>query len=79
LADILGRKTPIVLSTSLCALFGTMQAYAPNIGFLVVIRIITGLFIGFFGPIGATLTAEITPRDNRGKLMSLVGLSLSIG
>ena len=35
--------------------------------------------VGFFGPLAITLIAEITPSEVRGKFMSLITVSFSIG
>jgi len=37
------------------------------------------LTVGFFGPLGVTLVAEITPLAVRGRFMSLITVSFSIG
>jgi MFS transporter, putative metabolite:H+ symporter len=38
-----------------------------------------GIMVGFFGPLSITLVAETTPKEFRGRYMSLIQISISIG
>ena len=52
---------------------------SPNIEILILFRVLCAFLTGFFGPMGATMTAEITPKDMRGRAMSIITLALSLG
>ena len=44
----------------------------------MLLRILMGLVIGCFAPLGATMLAELTPKSLRGLLMSILTVTLCI-
>ncbi|EGR32712.1 major facilitator superfamily protein, putative [Ichthyophthirius multifiliis] len=78
-ADRYGRKKPFIVSSFCTAIFTILQAFTTNIVQLIILRFLSALLVGFFGPLGVTLLAEITPLEVRGRFMSLVTVSFAIG
>ncbi len=60
-------------------MIGGLQSISPNIEILIFLRVICAVLIGFFGPIGATICAEITPSKMRGKCMTIITMAISLG
>lgn len=46
---------------------------------LIITRTLAAFFIGFFGPLAATILAEITPNKVRGRFMAILTLALLYG
>ena len=46
---------------------------------MIFLRFLLGVLVGFFGPLSITMVAELTPKEVRGKFMSIIQISISIG
>ncbi len=56
------------------AVFGLASAFAPNFGWLVALRFLTGLGVGGTLPVDYAMLAEFLPADRRGRwLVALEG------
>lgn len=78
-SDRYGRRRPCIYSCFLMCLFSTLSAFSPEIITLICLRVCLGLLVGFFGPLGATMITELTPKQSRGKYMALLTASMVIG
>lgn len=72
MSDIIGRKPCLQFSLFLNAIAGASSAVAPNINWLIVIRVVGGIGIGGSVPSVFTLGAEIFPSKIRGKMLSVI-------
>ena len=78
-ADRLGRRrTNIAAGTSFIA-GSVLSAMAPSVDALIVSRVIIGLAIGMTSVAAPMYIAELSPPRNRGKLVSLFQLAITIG
>ncbi len=71
-ADLLGRKRIYGVEVLVLAAGAIACAFSPNIGWLIVFRIILGLGIGGDYPVSATIMSEYSGKKSRGMLISLV-------
>ena len=78
-SDRYGRRRPCIYSSFLMCIFSILSAFSPEIITLIALRICLGLLVGFFGPLGATMITELTPKQSRGKYMALLTASMVIG
>jgi sugar porter (SP) family MFS transporter len=78
-ADAIGRRsTNIVAGLSFVA-GSIFSAIAPNVNVLVVSRVIVGVAIGLSSVAAPMYIAELAPARNRGKLVSLFQLAITVG
>lgn len=79
LSDRYGRRKPCIYSSFLMTIFSFISAFSPDIYTLICLRICLGLLVGFFGPLGATMITELTPKNSRGRFMAILTASMVIG
>jgi MFS transporter, PHS family, inorganic phosphate transporter len=83
IADMLGRKKIYGYEVLILAAGALASAFAPNIAFLLVCRIILGIGIGGDYPVSATIMSEYSGKQTRGRMVGLVfamqGAGLVIG
>ncbi len=79
IVDRFGRRVPFLYSTFFTAAFTLCQVLCFDIYSLIILRTLTAILVGFFGPLGVTLLTELTPLEVRGKYMSIITISLNIG
>ena len=78
-SDRLGRRrTNIIAGMSFIA-GSVLSATAPNVGVLIASRVIIGLAIGLTSVAAPMYIAELSPARNRGKLVSLFQLAITVG
>jgi MFS family permease len=65
LADKIGRTRTLLLTIVLYSVGTAACAFAPNIWFLVVCRVISSLGIGGEWAAGAAMVAEVVPKERR--------------
>lgn len=78
-SDRYGRRKPCIYSCFFMSVFSLASSVSPEIISLICFRIIIGLLVGFFGPLGATLITELTPKQIRGRYMALLTMFMVIG
>lgn len=79
LADLVGRKTIMMLGAIIATLCGALYAFALGVAGFFLVRLLHGLSAGF-KPTGDTaLIADIIPMHLRGEALGLLGVSSSIG
>ena len=78
-ADRIGRTKTLLLTMLLYALGTAMCAFAPNIWFLLVCRVIASLGIGGEWAAGAAMVAEVVPEKRRVEAGALLYTSAPLG
>ncbi|WP_427306093.1 MFS transporter [Cupriavidus sp. H39] len=79
LADRIGRRRVLILSVLWFGAASAASAAAPGIGWLIVLRFLTGLGLGGAMPNAITLTAEFSPSRRRGTLLTVMFCGFSLG
>mmetsp|Transcript_75023 Transcript_75023/g.160693 ORF Transcript_75023/g.160693 Transcript_75023/m.160693 type:complete len:510 (-) Transcript_75023:15-1544(-) len=64
-ADVLGRRLPLIMAYAGLAVLAILSAAAPNFSMLLVLRTAFGVFVGIGGPAWNTMASEITPSSWR--------------
>ena len=74
LADRFGRRRVLILTVSCDAIFGLASVFAPDFGWLLALRFLTGMAVGGTLPVDYAMMAEFLPAKNRGRwLVALEG------
>jgi AAHS family 4-hydroxybenzoate transporter-like MFS transporter len=79
LGDKLGRKRMLLASMFTFGLMSLLSAFAPNFGWLVALRFLTGLGLGSAMPNAITLTSEYCPHRIRSLLITLMFCGFTCG
>ena len=79
LADRIGRRNVLVVTVMIDAVFGIASAFAPDFGWLLALRFLTGLGVGGTLPIDYTMMAEFLPAEKRGRWLVALEGSWAIG
>ncbi len=79
LSDILGRKKILIAVAFLYALSALMSAFASSYEMLYIARIIGGLAFGAALVLAPMYIAEVSPAENRGKLVAIQQLNIVFG
>ena len=78
LSDRFGRRTVILISCTGLGLDFLLMALAPNLGWLLVGRIISGICAASISTAGAYI-ADVTPREKRAAAFGMIGAAFGIG
>lgn len=79
LADRIGRSKTMILTILVYSLGTALCAFAPNIYFLILFRIIASLGIGGEWAAGAAMVAEVVPKERRVEAGALLYTSAPFG
>lgn len=79
LADLVGRRTALLIDLALVAIFAIICAFVANGTELITARFLLGLGIGAGYPIGSSYVADVSPDRSRGRLMTLAFAGWGIG
>jgi benzoate transport len=79
LADILGRRTAILINLVLMSIGMTLSATAGSVGMLAALRFCTGLGVGANAGCVGTLTFEYCPLKTRALGLGLVVIGYTVG
>jgi len=79
IADHFGRLSVMRIAAVLFLLSALGTGFAPNLGVLIVFRVIGGLGVGMASVIAPAYIAEIAPAKIRGRLGSLQQLAIVLG
>ena len=79
IADHFGRLSVMRIAAVLFLISAIGTGFAPNLGVLIIFRIIGGLGVGMASVIAPAYIAEISPAKIRGRLGSLQQLAIVIG
>lgn len=84
ISDKFGRKRTILLGTFIFMIGGSLQTFATNLYILSVGRVISGIAVGILSTIVPSYQCEISPSEERGKLVcgefsgNISGYALSV-
>jgi MFS transporter, AAHS family, 4-hydroxybenzoate transporter len=79
LADVVGRKKIIVLSTLAFGVGTLVTAFVNDVNTLLVVRFLTGLGLGGAMPNTVSLTSEFSPHRRRATMVMVMFVGFSIG
>src|SRR5919205_2077752 len=79
LSDRLGRRNLIIIAAILFTVGAIGAALAPNVGVLVLFRVVLGLGVGAAALTVPLYLSEIAPTDIRGAISSLNQLMITVG
>jgi DHA2 family multidrug resistance protein len=79
LADVLGRKRYYMMSVALFTFSSLMCGLAPNLGFLVVARILQGIGGGGLAPVEQSMMVDTFPPAKRGAAFAAYGVVVIVG
>lgn len=79
MADRVGRKRVLVLSVFFFGASSLATAFAPTLGWLTVLRFLTGLGLGAAMPNAVTLTSEFAPQRRRAVLVNTMFCGFPLG
>ncbi len=79
ICDRIGRSRTLLLTMSLYALGTALCSIAPNLGWLIVFRLLASLGIGGEWAAGAAMVAEVVPEKRRVEAGALLYTSAPIG
>src|ERR1700736_4792043 len=79
LADRIGRKKIIILSTLAFGIGSLATAFAQDVNSLLAIRFLTGLGLGGAMPNAIAMTSEFNPRRRRATMVMVMFCGFSIG
>lgn len=79
IADIYGRRTPLIISTGVWTIFAVLSAFSQNVYDFMIYRFIFGIVVGFVWPIAFSLLTEYCPIDKRGKYLNIFQLVYPVG
>jgi putative MFS transporter len=78
-SDRIGRRLGFMTTVAIFAVFGLLSAFAPNLGWLLVLRLLTGFGLGGALPLDFSLYAEYLPSRNRGRNLVLLESFWAVG
>lgn len=79
LADRIGRRPVLFIAIILDAICGVASAFAPDLQWLLVGRLLTGIGVGGTLPVDYAMMAEFLPADRRGRWLVLLEGCWAIG
>src|SRR2546429_1412545 len=79
LADRVGRKKIIILSTLAFGLGALVTAFVQDVNTLLAIRFLTGLGLGGAMPNAVAMTSEFNPRRRRATMVMIMFCGFSVG
>src|SRR6266481_5844801 len=79
LADRVGRKKIIILSTLAFGIGALVTAFVQDVSTLIAIRFLTGLGLGGAMPNAIALTSEFNPRRRRATMVMIMFCGFSVG
>src|SRR5271167_2846908 len=78
-ADRIGRRATLVWAGGIFIAGSVLAPLAPNVGVLIVARLIIGLGIGFTSVTAPVYVSELAPPQSRGMLIGLYQFALTVG
>lgn len=72
-SDLIGRKGPLIVAISLFMAGSVIGALAPDMGILIVARVVQGLGGGGLIILSQAIIADVIPARERGKYMGIMG------
>jgi EmrB/QacA subfamily drug resistance transporter len=78
-ANRFGARRVYLVALLAFTLFSALAGLAWSVASLAVLRVLQGLGGGLLSPVGQAIGLRAVPRDQRGRLMALLGLPLIVG
>ncbi|HTR75628.1 MAG TPA: sugar porter family MFS transporter [Solirubrobacterales bacterium] len=78
-ADNYGRRLMILISAIVFIVGALVSAAAPDLGVLVVARVVIGVAIGIASAASPVYISEMAPPESRGRLVSFFQLAVTVG
>jgi DHA2 family multidrug resistance protein len=79
LADVIGRKRYYMMSVALFTLSSLLCGLAPNLGLLIVARVLQGIGGGGLAPVEQSMLADTFPPEKRGLAFAAYGVVVIVG
>lgn len=79
LADRVGRRPVLMAAVLVDACFGIASSFAPDLTWLLALRLLTGIGVGGTLPVDYTMMAEFLPSDRRGRWLVLLESFWAVG
>jgi MFS family permease len=79
LADAVGRKRSIQITSCVCIIAGAIQAGSVHIGMFLAGRFLMGVGVGMVNVITPLYQSEISPANVRGRMVGSHGFILCVG
>ncbi|EDV21449.1 expressed hypothetical protein [Trichoplax adhaerens] len=79
LSDVFGRKMTVLVGSTIFTVGGVFQGAAIYLWMMIVGRVAAGLGVGIMSMVVPLFNAEISPKELRGRLVSLQQLSITFG
>ena len=79
ITDIVGRKLSFILTTLIFSLFVALGAFANDFNTLYWLRVLAGLGLGGFIPVGMAYVSEYSPLPVRGRFLGIFSIGNGIG
>src|SRR5262249_51278147 len=79
IADRVGRKRIIILSSIAFGLGSLATAFVPDLTWLLIVRFLTGLGLGGAMPNAVALTSEYSPQRRRATMVMVMFIGFSVG
>jgi len=79
LADRIGRRPVLIAAVLIDACFGVASAFAPDLAWLLAMRLLTGIGVGGTLPVDYTMMAEFLPSDRRGRWLVMLESFWAVG
>lgn len=78
MSDLLGRKSPLIIAILLFMLGSIVGALAPDMGILIIGRVVQGLGGGGLIILSQAIIADVVPARERGKYMGIIGAVFAV-
>jgi sugar porter (SP) family MFS transporter len=79
IADRIGRRNTLLWGSVIFIVGSILAPLSPNVGVLIVARMMLGVAIGFTSVTAPVYVSELSPPQSRGRLIGLYQLALTIG
>ena len=78
-ADRIGRRNTLLWGSVIFIVGSILAPLSPNVGTLIVARLLLGVAIGFTSVTAPVYVSELSPPQSRGRLIGLYQLALTVG
>jgi putative MFS transporter len=79
MADRIGRRPVLMTAVLIDACFGVSSAFAPDLTWLLALRLLAGIGVGGTLPVDYAMMAEFLPSDRRGRWLVLLESFWALG
>lgn len=79
LCDVIGRRKTFLITTSVFTVFVLISVFAQNFTQLYILRVLGGLGLGGFIPVGMAYVSEFVPARVRGRFIGIYSIGNGIG